>query len=208
MIFLYTAPLILIVLLYLRRRTLFYATTTRRSIFLFLFSLNLFSFGFGACRISKYASNIRQTGRIKHFLASAGEGGVFPEVHSLDISFFASLIGIVALSLLICCFLIRKNSLIYDWICALCSFCLMGLLFVVADKGIDHIYQKRLDAEIAEFQLLIDNKIQNGIPQLQLRDKLQSELPRFTLSFRTPEPGIIRLKELREEMKLWKPPLQ
>ena len=88
MIFLYTAPLILIVLLYLRRRTLFYATTTRRSIFLFLFSLNLFSFGFGACRISKYASNIRQTGRIKHFLASAGEGGVFPEVHSLDISFF------------------------------------------------------------------------------------------------------------------------
>ena len=101
MIFLYTAPLILIVLLYLRRRTLFYATTTRRSIFLFLFSLNLFSFGFGACRISKYASNIRQTGRIKHFLASAGEGGVFPEVHSLDISFFASLIGIVALSLLV-----------------------------------------------------------------------------------------------------------
>ena len=201
MIFLYTAPLILIVLLYLRRRTLFYATTTRRSIFLFLFSLNLFSFGFGACRISKYASNIRQTGRIKHFLASAGEGGVFPEVHSLDISFFASLIGI-------CCFLIRKNSLIYDWICALCSFCLMGLLFVVADKGIDHIYQKRLDAEIAEFQLLIDNKIQNGIPQLQLRDKLQSELPRFTLSFRKPEPGIIRLKKLREEMKLWNPPLQ
>lgn len=208
MIFLYTAPLILIVLLYLRRRTLFYATTTRRSIFLFLFSLNLFSFGFGACWISKYASNIRQTGRIKHFLASAGEGGVFPEVHSLDISFFASLIGIVALSLLICCFLIRKKSLIYDWICALCSFCLMGLLFVVADKGIDHIYQKRLDAEIAEFQLLIDNKIQNGIPQLQLRDKLQSELPRFILSFRTPEPGIIRLKELREEMKLWNPPLQ
>lgn len=208
MIFLYTAPLILIVLLYLRRRTLFYATTTRRSIFLFLFSLNLFSFGFGACRISKYASNIRQTGRIKHFLASAGEGGVFPEVHSLDISFFASLIGIVALSLLICCFLIRKNALIYDWLSALCSFCLMGLLFVVADKGIDHIYQKRLDAEIAEFQLLIDNKIQNGIPQLQLRDKLQSELPRFILSFRTPEPGIIRLKELREEMKLWNPPLQ
>ncbi len=207
MIFLYTAPLILIVLLYFRRRTLFYATPARRSIFLFLFSLNLFSFCFGACWISKYASNIRQTGRIKHFLASAGEGGVFPEVHSLDISFFASLLGIVVLSLLICCFLIRKNSLIYDWICALCSFCLMGLLFVVADKGINHIYQKRLDAEIAEFQLLIDNKIQNGM-QLQLRDKLQSELPRFTLSFRKPEPGIIRLKKLREEMKLWNSPLQ
>ena len=84
----------------------------------------------------------------------------------------------------------------------------MGLLFVVADKGLDHIYQKRLDAEIAEFQLLIDNKIQNGIPLLQLRDKLQSELPRFTLSFRNPELGIIRLKKLREEMKRWNPPLQ
>ena len=196
MIFLYTAPLILIVLLYLRRRALFYASTARRSIFLFLFSLNLFSFVFGSCQMSKYTGNIRQTGWIKHFLASAGEGGIYPEVSSLDISFFINLIGIAGLSLLICGFLIRKNALIYDWLSALCSFCLMGLLFVVADKGIGHIYQKRLDAEIAEFQLLIDNKIQNGIPLLQLRDKLQSELPRFTLSFRNPELGIIRLKKL------------
>lgn len=205
MIFLYTAPLILIVLLYLRRRTLFYATTTRRSIFLFLFSLNLFSFGFGACRISKYASNIRQTGRIKHFLASAGEGGVYPEVSSLDISFFINLIGIAGLSLLICCFLIRKNALIYDWLSALCSFCLMFFLFVVTDKGVDHIYQKRLDAEIAEFQLVINSKVQNETQRSLLREKLHSELPRFTLSFRNSEPGISRLKKLREEIRLWNP---
>ena len=203
MIFLYTAPLILIVLLYLRRRALFYASTARRSIFLFLFSLNLFSFGFGACWISKYASNIRQTGKIKHFLASAG--GIYPEVSSLDISFFINLIGIACLSLLICCFLIRKNALIYDWLSALCSFCLMGLLFVVADKGIGHIYQKMLDTEIAEFQLLIDNKIQNETQRSLLREKLHSELPRFTLSFRNSEPGIVRLKKLREEIRLWNP---
>ena len=205
MIFLYTAPLILIVLLYLRRRALFYASTARRSIFLFLFSLNLFSFAFGSCQMSKYAGNIRQTGRIKHFLASAGEGGIYPEVSSLDISFFINLIGIAGLSLLICCFLIRKNALIYDWLSALCSFCLMFFLFVVTDKGVDHIYQKRLEAEIAEFQLVINSKVQNETQRSLLREKLHSELPRFTLSFRNSEPGISRLKKQREEISLWNP---
>lgn len=78
-------------------------------------------------------------------------------------------------------------------------------LFVVTDKGVDHIYQKRLEAEIAEFQLVINSKVQNETQRSLLREKLHSELPRFTLSFRNSEPGRSRLKKLREEIRLWNP---
>lgn len=212
--FVYTVPIVLIILVLFYGERFFNKNRSKRIIFLSLLNILFVAYCFGVYEICKYASNIRINGKIKIYINSLLQ---YNEILNLSRSvshfsfsteyfpyYLLSLLGIIVLFICVLVYLYFSfHKKITKYVVLVFFLLCMILIFPLFDNFLDYYNNYKFYIEIKRINSIIVGSNLRGVKLAIFREKLNDAASRFNTPYYNDETPISRLKMLQADIVRW-----